>query len=90
MLIAENVRWDTEGKFKQAIDRYLTCCVDEKFITARQAIQGLATVVAATNKYNDKIKESLTKLSLDKYKVNQQKLLQKDIAYILKIVEGKP
>jgi hypothetical protein len=40
MLIAENVRWD-RGKFTKALDRYLSCCMDEKFITARQAVQGL-------------------------------------------------
>lgn len=89
MLVAENVRWDKEGKFSKTIDRYLSCCLDEKFITARQAIQGLANIIAGTSTYNDKIKESMTQLPLEKYKANQQKLLKKDAANILKIIESK-
>ena len=30
MLIAENVRWDSNGKFDQILDRYLSFCDDEK------------------------------------------------------------
>ena len=90
MLISENVKWDKEAKFSQEIDRYLSCCLDEKFITARQAVQGLVNIIAATSKYNPKIRENLTHYPLKKYKANQQKLLQKDIANILEILEGKP
>jgi hypothetical protein len=89
MLVAENVRWDKEGKFAKTIDKYLSCCSDEKFITARQAIQGLANIVDATNQYNDAIKQKLSSLSLAQYKENQQKLLNKDIANIQKIIERK-
>jgi len=31
MLIAENVRWDKEGKFGKTLNKYLECCSDEKF-----------------------------------------------------------
>jgi hypothetical protein len=87
MLIAENVRWDSEGKFGKILNRYLECCSDEKFITARQAIQGLANVVEATSSYDDTIKQALTTLTMDKYKPNQQKLLQKDAAAIIRQIE---
>ena len=89
MLIAENVRWDKEGKFQKTIDTYLNCCTDEKFITARQAIQGLASIVKATSEYDGKIKQGLSGLPLDKYKENQQKLLRKDVANVIKIVDRK-
>ena len=89
MLISENVKWDKEAKFTHEIDRYLSCCVDEKFITARQAVQALVNIIAATSKYNPKIRENLTHYPLKKYKANQQKLLQKDIVNILEILEGK-
>lgn len=89
MLLAENVRWDKDGKFAKTIGKYLSCCMDEKFITARQTIQGLANVIEATSKYNDKIKQKLTSLPLAQYKENHQKLLNKDIANILKIIERK-
>jgi hypothetical protein len=89
MLIAENVKWDNDDKFCKTIDNYLSCCVDEKFITARQAIQGLANVVKATSKYDNKIKQALNVLQIDKYKENQQSLLKKDIAAITKMIEKR-
>ncbi len=87
MLLAENVRWDKEGKFGKVIDSYLNCCSDEKFITARQAIQGFANVTVATNLYDDRIKQGLNSLNFAPYKENQQKLLKKDGASILKLME---
>jgi hypothetical protein len=57
--------------------------MDEKFITARQAIQGLVHVVEATDAYNERIRQALSGLKLEKYKKNQQKLLQKEISAIL-------
>jgi hypothetical protein len=89
ILIAQNVRWDKEGKFNATINKYLACCTDEKFITARRAIQGLASILNATNQYDDKIKQHLTVLSFKQYKEHQQKLLNKDTANIVKIIEKK-
>lgn len=86
MLIAENVRWDKEDKFSKTIGKYLRCCTDEKFITARQTVQGLETVLKATDKFNDEIRNYLTNLQLSQYKENQQKLLNKDISNVLKIL----
>jgi hypothetical protein len=86
MLIAENVRWDKEGKFKKSLTKYMRCCNDEKFITARQSIQGLAVILGATDKFNAEIKQGLANLELSQYKENQQKLLKKDISKVLKFV----
>lgn len=84
MLIAENVRWDKEAKFRSVIEKYFACCTDEKFITSRQAIQGLCAITAATDDYNDEIERRLTSLDLRMYKETQQKLLRKDITDVLK------
>ncbi len=89
MLIVENVRWDKDCKFAKSISKYLRCCEDEKFITARQAIQGLAIVVGSTDQYNDRIKQELSSMSYAHYKENQQKLLNKDIANVLAIIQNK-
>jgi hypothetical protein len=89
MLIAKNVKWDKEGKFEKALRRYLKCCADEKFITARQAIQGLTTIIKTNSKYNEKIEKSLRNLQLSNYKENQQKLLNKDITATLKMLRIK-
>jgi hypothetical protein len=87
MLIAENVRWDKKNRFSEKIRKYLSCCMDEKFITARQTIQGLEIILNATDKFNDMIKQKLANLQLSQYKENQQKLLNKDIANVLKIID---
>ena len=87
MLIAENVRWDKKAKFRDVIEKYFACCTDEKFITSRQAIQGLGVITAATDNYNDEIGRRLAALDLSMYKETQQKLLRKDIADVLKLIK---
>ena len=89
MLIAENVRWDKKNQFGKTLSAYLGCCNDEKFITARQTIQGLGTILQATKKYDSQIKQSLTGLSFAQYKENQQKLLAKDVSNALKIIDKR-
>jgi hypothetical protein len=86
MLISENVRWDREGKFGKTIEAYLNRCMDQRFVTSRQAIQGLANVVSATSVYNGKIKQRLTQLSFAKYKESQRSLLKRDVAAILALI----
>jgi len=87
MLLAENVRWDKEGKFKRVIDGYFACCNDEKFITSRQAIQGLTTIMVATDVYNEEFRKRLLALELEQYKETQQKLLKKDIVNVVKAIK---
>jgi hypothetical protein len=89
MLIAENVRWDKEGKFSETIGKYLRCCNDEKFITARQTIQGLETIVKTTDKFDKEIKQGILSLQFSGYKENQRKLLKKDTSNLLKAIETR-
>ncbi len=89
MLIAENVRWDQGDKFSKTINKYLSCSTDEKFITARQTIQGLEIILKTTDKFNDIIKQTLVNLQLSQYKENQQKLLSKDASNVLQKINRK-
>jgi hypothetical protein len=89
MLIAENVKWDRDDRLSKTISKYLRCCNDEKFITARQAIQGLETIVKATDKFNNEIKQSLASLQFSQYKENQQKLVNKDVSNVLKTINSR-
>jgi hypothetical protein len=89
MLLADNIPWDSDGKFNSTINRYLNCCSDEKFITAKQAIQGLPRIFNASNTYDKKMKQHLSNLPVKKYKKNPQKLLAKDIAKTFKILENR-
>jgi hypothetical protein len=87
ILVAENVRWDHEGKFQNAIDAYLKCCSDEKFVTSRQAILALASIIRATDAYNKKIRQALKQLPIEKYKASsQQSLLKRDMTKILALM----
>lgn len=70
MLISENVKLDNQSKFEGALGKYMKCCSDEKFITSRQAIQGLANVVKTTGKYNERIELCFRNFQLSKYKEN--------------------
>ena len=89
MLIAENVRWDKDNKFSKTISKYLRCCNDEKFITARQTIQGLETIVKATDKFDREIEQGILSLQFSWYKENQQKLLKKDASNLLRAIEKR-
>jgi hypothetical protein len=89
MLISENVRWDNQGKFAKTINKYLNGCLDEKFITARQATQRLANIINATTAYNETIRQKLLGVSFSQYPENQQSLLSRDVAKILKLIEAK-
>jgi hypothetical protein len=89
MLIAENVKWDIEGRFSKIISKYMKCCHDEKFITARQTIQGLGTIVKTTAKFDKEIKQGISSLQFSEYKENQQKLLKKDVTNVLNVIEKR-
>ncbi|MCW4001225.1 MAG: hypothetical protein NWE93_13405 [Candidatus Bathyarchaeota archaeon] len=89
MLIAENVRWDTEGKFGGALPKFLACCNDEKFITARQTLQAFVTIIKSTDAYNKAIGEAVAGLSFAQYKENQQSLLRKDAANVLAAIRRR-
>lgn len=89
MLLAENVRWDTEGKFASGLDKYMRCCLDERFITARQTLQALLVVMESTDRYNSQIGKALEGLDFGKYKENQQGLLRKDRQKAVKMARGK-
>ncbi len=84
MLLAENIRWDSEGKFGASLSKYLACCSDEKFITARQTLQALIKIAGTTKEYNKTIANHISTLDISKYKENQQSLLKKDIAALQK------
>jgi len=88
MLIAENVRWDKEEKFGVICSKYLNHCDDEKFITARQCIQGLNRICDYTTKYKNEIVDMLLRVDLDKRKDTQKSLLLMDIIEVLGKIAG--
>jgi hypothetical protein len=91
MLIAENIRWDSADKFGKICSSYLKHCEDEKFITARQCIQGLIKIVDHTQKYRKDILDTLLGIDLQSKKDTQVGLLLLDIVEVLgELYEEQP
>jgi hypothetical protein len=86
MLIAENIRWDSQDRFAKLCSSYLEHCDDEKFVTSRQCIQGLQKIIAHTQKHRHEIVDKLLAIQLEGKKETQQGLLLLDIADVLGIL----
>ncbi|SFH00392.1 hypothetical protein SAMN05660649_03492 [Desulfotomaculum arcticum] len=83
MLMAENAKWDKEGRFDEAIDFLLSFCDDEKPITVRQCIQSLCKVVPYKRHLCAKIAHKLVSIEIMKRKETQRKILLLDILNVL-------
>ena len=83
MLIAENITWDKDEQFAKICSAYLDHCDDEKFVTARQSIQGIKKIVRQTNQYRKEIIDRLVGLDFEKRKDTQKGLLLLDTVEVL-------
>jgi hypothetical protein len=79
MLIADNVQWDTAGKFDAILDAYLAFVDDEKPITVRQCVQSLARIVPYKQHLISRIQAKLLTVDLSSRKDTQRKILLMDI-----------
>ncbi|HOJ00072.1 MAG TPA: hypothetical protein PLL88_00520 [Anaerolineaceae bacterium] len=85
-MIAENVRWDKQGKFNEICDLYLSFCDDEKPVTVRQCIQGLCSIVPFNTHCHARITDKLTSIDISQRKESQQKLVLLDIISVLLLI----
>ncbi len=88
MLISDNIIWDKENRFALICDEYLEHCDDQKFITARQCIQGLNKILEYSLEYQEKIVMKLVNIELDKRKDTQRNLLLLDIINVLEKIKS--
>jgi len=86
MLIAENVRWDTENRMEEIIDEYLTLLKDKKPITIRQCIQSLGKIASEKPGLNDKIASRLISFDIMAVKETMRKSILIDILNVLFII----
>lgn len=89
MLIAENVKWDTDNNIEDTIDEYLKLLNDEKPITVRQCIQSLGKIVTSKPSLNDKIASELISIDLMSIKETMRKSILLDILNVLIIIREK-
>lgn len=86
MLIAENVKWDTDNNIEDTIDEYLKLLNDEKPITIRQCIQSLGKIASYKSSLNDKISCQLISIDLMDIKETMRKSILLDILNVLIII----
>ncbi|NLI22722.1 MAG: hypothetical protein GX418_14395 [Clostridiales bacterium] len=83
MLIAENVRWDTQGRMEATIDAFLECLNDEKPITVRQCIQSLPIIHRYQPRLDETITARLTAIDLMKIRETMRKPILMDALQVL-------
>lgn len=86
MLVAENVRWDSQNRMEDTIDEYLTLLKDEKPITIRQCIQSLGKVALFRPDLNKKIADCLISFDLIDIKETMRKSILLDILNVLLVI----
>jgi len=86
MLIADNVRWDQQGKFEPFLDAYLSCVDDEKPVTVRQCVQSLARIIPSKPDLARRICDRLLSVDISMRKETQQKILLMDILSVFAVV----
>jgi hypothetical protein len=85
MLIADNVRWDTAGKFDSILDDFLAMVDDEKPVTVRQCVQSLCKISPHKPHLIPRINEKLLSVDLSTRKETQQKILLMDILSVFAV-----
>lgn len=86
MLIAENVKWDTENRMEDTFDEYLELLSDDKPITIRQCIQSLGKIAQYKPGLNDKIASRLILFNIMAVKETMRKSILLDILNVLLII----
>ncbi len=87
MLLSENVRWDREGRLDAILNDYVACFHDEKFITARQAIQSLEVWLPSKPEKYPQVLTALTGIPVEALPGTQGRLILMDILNILSLMQ---
>ncbi len=88
MLLSENVRWDTENRLDSILGQYMACFRDEKFITARQAIQSLQSWLSQRPDMYPVVLCELTSIPVEELPPTQRKLILLDILEVLLLMQA--
>jgi hypothetical protein len=83
MLIAENVKWDSQGRMEVTLDDYLELLNDDKPITVRQLVQSLGKIITHKPGLSEKITVRLISFNLMSLKETMRKSILLDILNVL-------
>jgi hypothetical protein len=87
MLLAENIRWDTGNYLNTILAQYLARFTDEKFITARQAIQSLQSWLPQRPEMIPEVMKELILIPVDQLPPTQRKLILLDVLQALLLIQ---
>ncbi|SBW05616.1 conserved hypothetical protein [uncultured Eubacteriales bacterium] len=90
MLLAENVKWDTEGRTGSLINECIRLLKDEKPITIRQCIQSFGKMALSRPFLRDQIASILISFDLMSVKETMRKSILLDILDVLFIIRKEP
>lgn len=84
ILLANLSKSDSEDKFGDILDRYLTFFEDEKFITSRQCLQNVWKIAVNKSAYKEKIVESLKNAFCNNIHLKRnENLIKQDVIFSL-------
>jgi len=83
ILLAENVKWDTDDHFAATVKKYLSHCMDEKPITSRQTIQSISKWIGYKPQYRESVKTVLLQIDINSLKDTMRKSILLDIIGVL-------
>ena len=87
MLLAENIRWDTGNKLDAVLEKYTDRFRDEKFITARQAIQSLSSWLPKRPDKYPVVLEKMTSISVEELPPTQRRMILLDVLQALLLMK---
>ena len=87
-LYCKQAKWDKLNKINKMVDKILLQIVnEEKPIALRQKIKALEDITKNKIELRNKVKQKLLEIDCSKYQESMQKLIEKDIKNLLKIME---
>ena len=89
-ILADNARWDREGKFDTLLDEFLSHVTDVKPIKARQCVAALPEVAETKPELIPRIRAALEQADLSGYPDSMQPLVLKDIVAALQKIKEYP
>jgi len=88
LMIACNVRWDSENRFEELFDEFFTLLHDEQESTIRQCIVSLRNVVPYTCALHKKIAEKLMEVDIYHLKETVKQNILKEILEMLVLISN--
>lgn len=89
LLTAANIRGAEANFLEKNLPIYLRCLADEKAITARQCLKGLAEIAMVKPEWRETIGTAVRKMKVDQYTESMRPLIEKDRRVLQEILLNK-